>query len=338
MEQCVCNPAEVDGWRYIQWIGTYLGDCVRTPREITGFIFGLISVGVYFFALLPQMWMNYTRKSCGGFSVGLLILWTIGDCANYAGTIITNQLASQKFVGGYFLLVDIIMCIQFWWYDHARPAMIARKRLASGAQDEATRLLADGSHRRYDEEVDITGGSSTPEVTEASSATQRQNNAIVSPSTLKTVIVTGMAIAICTDSAYGAQFPTSFTVLAGTADNAVPLCDAAPALSQYVVYIGTLLAWFSGTLYIASRIPQIMVNHRNRSTDGVSLSLFALTLLGNLSYGLAIIVRGFVVDAHFFSSILPYLVGSIGVIIFDVIIFAQAYIYAKPNSRTVAQS
>ncbi|KAJ3279907.1 PQ loop repeat-containing protein 2 [Borealophlyctis nickersoniae] len=108
-----------------------------------------------------------------------------------------------------------------------------------------------------------------------------------------------------------------------------PLCDAIPELSSMTVTLGSILAWVSGTLYFFSRIPQILENHRNRSTEALSLALFFYTILGNLTYGLSIMLRLPKIDAAFFSSVLPYIIGSIGILVFDLVILGQAVSYGQ---------
>ncbi|KFP22321.1 Lysosomal amino acid transporter 1, partial [Egretta garzetta] len=52
--------------------------------------------------------------------------------------------------------------------------------------------------------------------------------------------------------------------------------------------IGFTIGSVSSVLYLCSRIPQIYTNYKRKSTIGVSYSLFALVMLGNLLYGLSL--------------------------------------------------
>ncbi|KFQ39248.1 Lysosomal amino acid transporter 1, partial [Mesitornis unicolor] len=52
--------------------------------------------------------------------------------------------------------------------------------------------------------------------------------------------------------------------------------------------IGFTIGSISSVLYLCSRIPQIYTNYKRQSTVGVSYSLFALVMLGNLLYGLSV--------------------------------------------------
>ncbi|KFQ89188.1 Lysosomal amino acid transporter 1, partial [Phoenicopterus ruber ruber] len=52
--------------------------------------------------------------------------------------------------------------------------------------------------------------------------------------------------------------------------------------------VGFTIGSVSSVLYLCSRVPQIYTNVRVKSTVGVSYSLFALVMLGNLLYGLSV--------------------------------------------------
>jgi hypothetical protein len=63
---------------------------------------------------------------------------------------------------------------------------------------------------------------------------------------------------------------------------AAPLTDSDndfPWLPQF-------LGWTSAILYVGSRIPQILKNYRERSTEGLSVGMFLCAVLGNLLFTL----------------------------------------------------
>ncbi|XP_054078486.1 lysosomal amino acid transporter 1 homolog isoform X2 [Rissa tridactyla] len=102
--------------------------------------------------------------------------------------------------------------------------------------------------------------------------------------------------------------------------------------------IGFTIGSVSSVLYLCSRLPQIYTNYKRKSTIGVSYSLFALVMLGNLLYGLSVLLKnpepgqgeGVYVLHH-----LPWLVGSLGVLSLDVVISFQflAYRRGRPSTR-----
>ena len=63
-----------------------------------------------------------------------------------------------------------------------------------------------------------------------------------------------------------------------------PSQDTAPRLNFWGQFFGYLCAAF----YLGSRIPQLLLNHRRRSTEGVSILFFIFCCIGNVTYALSI--------------------------------------------------
>ncbi|KAJ3109416.1 hypothetical protein HDU97_006661 [Phlyctochytrium planicorne] len=107
------------------------------------------------------------------------------------------------------------------------------------------------------------------------------------------------------------------------------LCNERLPVGDIAIILGSLAAWCSGLLYFFSRIPQIQENARKRSVEGLSLGLFVFTLGGNFTYGLSILLRSPKMDWAFVRSDLPYVLGSIGVLTFDIVILSQAAYFGE---------
>lgn len=78
-----------------------------------------------------------------------------------------------------------------------------------------------------------------------------------------------------------------------------------------------------------SRIPQIIHNFQRQSVEGLSVSMFVLAAAGNSTYVLSILTRS--LDPAFLMNSLPFLVGSGGTLLFDLIIFAQHRLLSKQH-------
>lgn len=95
-----------------------------------------------------------------------------------------------------------------------------------------------------------------------------------------------------------------------------------------IVWIGRVFAWTCTSLYLMSRIPQLLKNRRRQSVEGLSASLFAFAVCGNLTYASSILTHpGQTVDS--LLEAMPYLIGSAGTLIFDFSIFCQFLWYRK---------
>lgn len=108
--------------------------------------------------------------------------------------------------------------------------------------------------------------------------------------------------------------------------------------------LGQVFGYFCAILYLGSRVPQLLLNYRRKSTDGVSMLFFLFACIGNLTYVLSI----FAYEAHCSSKhgkcakgeaariygryILvnaSWLAGSLGTLFLDMGIFAQFFMYRE---------
>lgn len=76
----------------------------------------------------------------------------------------------------------------------------------------------------------------------------------------------------------------------------------------------------------SARIPQIIKNYREKSCEGLALLFFLLSLTGNFTYGAS--VMSYSQDLDYFLRALPWLLGSLGTMVEDCIIFVQFRIYS----------
>jgi len=80
--------------------------------------------------------------------------------------------------------------------------------------------------------------------------------------------------------------------------------------------IGRVFAWICCAFYLSSRIPQILENHRRKSTQGINIALFTAALCGNFCYTVGILSNPLAHDPaerrDFLLNAFPYLLGSAG--------------------------
>nr|XP_031320077.1 lysosomal amino acid transporter 1 homolog isoform X1 [Camelus dromedarius]XP_031320078.1 lysosomal amino acid transporter 1 homolog isoform X1 [Camelus dromedarius]XP_031320079.1 lysosomal amino acid transporter 1 homolog isoform X1 [Camelus dromedarius]XP_031320080.1 lysosomal amino acid transporter 1 homolog isoform X1 [Camelus dromedarius]XP_031320081.1 lysosomal amino acid transporter 1 homolog isoform X1 [Camelus dromedarius]XP_031320082.1 lysosomal amino acid transporter 1 homolog is len=105
--------------------------------------------------------------------------------------------------------------------------------------------------------------------------------------------------------------------------------------------IGFVIGSISSVLYLFSRLPQIRTNFLRKSTQGISYSLFALVMLGNTLYGLSVLLKNPEVgqsEGSYLLHHLPWLVGSLGVLLLDTIISIQFLLYRDAATSSERQS
>ncbi|PGH07299.1 hypothetical protein GX51_01843 [Blastomyces parvus] len=107
---------------------------------------------------------------------------------------------------------------------------------------------------------------------------------------------------------------------------------------------GQIFGYLCATLYLGSRIPQLLLNFKRRSTEGVSLLFFLFACVGNLTYVLSIFAysphcqgehglcrpgeQG-AIYAKYIMVNASWLLGSLGTLILDLGIFAQFILYRE---------
>lgn len=104
--------------------------------------------------------------------------------------------------------------------------------------------------------------------------------------------------------------------------------------------IGFVIGSISSVLYLFSRLPQIHTNFLRKSTQGISYSLFALVMLGNTLYGLSVLLKNpeeGQSEGSYVLHHLPWLVGSLGVLLLDAIISIQFLVYRNATSSAEHQ-
>lgn len=128
-----------------------------------------------------------------------------------------------------------------------------------------------------------------------------------------------------------------------------PSTEEIPQSLRFDIW-GQIFGYLCAVLYLGSRIPQLLLNYRRKSTEGVSLLFFLFACIGNLTYVLSIFAyeppcariaslngsgsNGWCEDGEWSESYGRYillnaswLIGSAGTLILDLMIFGQFWIY-----------
>ncbi|KJE95609.1 hypothetical protein CAOG_08934 [Capsaspora owczarzaki ATCC 30864] len=100
--------------------------------------------------------------------------------------------------------------------------------------------------------------------------------------------------------------------------------------------IGYALGCISATLYLCSRVPQILKNYHRKSVGGLSFAMFLMAVLGNVTYAMGVFMYN--TDGDFLIDKLPWLVGSVGTVCFDCTIFIQFVLYGRHFDHDVEQT
>ncbi|KAF8474884.1 PQ loop repeat-domain-containing protein [Kalaharituber pfeilii] len=293
-----------------------------STREALSGIAGSISLASWILLLVPQLVENFKNGNADGISTAFLLTWLVGDISNLIGSIWARLLPTVIALAVYFCFADFVLLTQVLYYNRlskSRPSATAARRHSHTRRHNAAPQPSDGPTQPLLPRRDSI---STQSITYRRQSFQRRRDSLSAvlekrPST--SAVVTRNAVAIVG------------TCLAGTLGWLVAWKTGAWSAPNGDVrgrpqaYGAEILGYISAALYLGARIPQIIQNYRKQSCEGLSVLFFMLSLLGNLTYGAGILFHS--TEQAYVVDNLPWLLGSLGTMVEDVIIFCQFRLY-----------
>jgi len=317
-------------------------------------------------AQAPQFMLNCKLGRAKGLSLCFLLEWLTGDTLNLAGAFLTGQVGTAISTAVLFVGMDMMLASQYLLLE--RPCI---KNYHSDDDDDDEEEEENG----YGDELDNPLLSPDQKLPSRPPPTRALYSVFLPVVLLSSLLVGSLglygggvsggsgggsgsssggggggggmttlmevALARGAHGAHGARGEggsvrgggrSLLAIGSGSGSGSAPLpfkphsCDAAPSPSL----VGQILSWASCTIYLLSRIPQIIKNWRRQSVEGLSPILFACAVLGNTTYALGIVVKG-----QRLLGALPFLIGSVGTLCFDMTILSQFCLYRgnKPKKR-----
>ncbi|KAL4760774.1 PQ-loop repeat-containing protein [Aspergillus foveolatus] len=311
------------------------GDFVPlTPREAASGLLGSISLTCWIFLLVPQLIENYRNGNAEAISLLFLFVWFVGDITNLAGSAWAGLVPVVVAIAVYFCIADGVLIGQCLYYRarNSRGAAAHFCESSSATPEPTTPLLGrrysdalldgDGSRRRRGSRPSYSAvnGSQQAQLPDDTLAKLVEENRIGQGAYVKNF---SSVLAICVIGMAGWTVAWQTGVwrpapLGGTSGGV----DMAPGAQ--------VLGYISAVCYLGARLPQIYKNYCDKSCEGLSLLFFILSLMGNLTYGAGILCHS--TEKNYFLTNLPWLIGSLGTMVEDVIIFAQFRLYAVQDS------
>ncbi|MCJ1243419.1 hypothetical protein MMC30_000616 [Trapelia coarctata] len=291
-------------------------------HEALSGIFGSISLASWVFLLVPQLIENYREGSAEGISLAFLAVWFIGDLANFFGAVWAGLVPTVIALAVYFCFADAVLITQCLYYNfiNARKAARPEALPANGAaSDDPHQPLL----RRSSDNIGLPGSRRR-----SSASTKRRDSVLPSP----------LPVIPESETSSKAWFRNALSIilvcLAGSLGwfiawkvGAWQPTPTDPDMSDHPALGAEILGYASAVAYLGARIPQIVKNYRERSCEGLSLLFFMLSLLGNATYGAGILFH--LLEKQYILTNLPWLIGSLGTMAEDTIIFIQFHLYAK---------
>jgi uncharacterized protein with PQ loop repeat len=273
--------------------------------------FGYSSIFCWFIVFVPQVYKNYKTKNASSVSMTFLLLWLVGDILNLIGAFIEGLLFTTILQGLYFAVADLLLMFQIW---HYKPIQLPK--------DET-----------FDLEVNsyLLSSSTINSIHTKKSNLQEPKFNMRKFLVISSSLIAGLVLFIVllvnlsnsNNSTQKAQFSTE--KLKNPEFN-----EKSP--------IAQTLGWLSAFLYWGSRVPQILKNHKRKSVEGLSMSMFFFCILGNFTFAASVFAHSS--DINYIIKNLPWLLASGGTAFVDFIIFGQFYIYSKKfkNNQLISET
>ena len=321
------------------------------------------------------------------------MVWLLGDVFNILGAVLQGVLPTMTILAVYYTLADMVLLGQCFYYrgftlsdTPAKPALslqvdeeateespllASADRMNSSARltpadADYPRRSSISSFRSHLTSVDGTHLSLATPLLPLAMPSDPPTAAMLKPqSSLQTTIYNISALLlVCAAGVFGWWLSTS-----GSRRQAHRRHDTSPfdpiifsilVIEQldpleeiYFDKWGQIFGYLCAVLYLGSRVPQLLLNYRRKSTEGVSMLFFLFACVGNLTYVMSIAAyepgcaRAQGVDSigggigkgdcrqgewreeyrRYILVNASWLVGSAGTLLLDLGIFAQFWVY-----------
>ncbi|TEY73225.1 hypothetical protein BOTCAL_0081g00160 [Botryotinia calthae] len=301
-------------------------------QEALSGIFGSVSLATWIFLLVPQLILNYRSQSADGVSLAFLTVWFIGDVTNLAGAIWADLVPTVTVLAIYFCIADFVLISQCLYYNKINAQK--RQETESNAPTEEDPLIA---RRRSNSNIGLPG--SHRRRSSAMSGSQHHEDTLTkileeddSPDANAWVKNIASILLVIAAGTAGWAIAWRSGVWTPTPENGGDV----PKTNDVAVG-AEVLGYFSAICYLgllSARIPQILKNYKEKSCDGLALLFFLLSLMGNLTYGAGILFHS--LEKEYLIINTPWLIGSLGTIVEDAVIFLQFRMYAPKPTSTAA--
>lgn len=345
-------------------------------------LFSSISIACWVVVFSPQIIENFRRGSADGLSLLFLVVWLAGDVFNILGAVLQGVLPTMIILAVYYTLADIVLLCQCFYYrgftlsDQVPQKQVSppqngqvqeQRTSQSSHQTETTPLLPapptrhDAHHLRRHPPNRRTSLASISSIRSRFSHIDGTHLSPAMPfvqppkpsvrtvskpsTTLQKLIWNAFAIALVCAAGVLGWYVSVRSTTRHKRDSEKPPRQPEPL---HFDVLGQVFGYLCAALYLGSRIPQLLLNWRRKSTEGVSLLFFLFACIGNLTYVLSIFAYSPVCagkegrcrpgeQQRLYGKYLlvnaSWLLGSLGTLFLDLGIFAQFVLYREKEDE-----
>ncbi|XP_076888421.1 vacuolar lysine transporter YPQ1-like [Bidens hawaiensis] len=352
----------------IGWVDKYFKDCLCNLSDEISFGLGIASLVCWGVAEIPQIITNFRTKSSHGVSLLLLLTWIAGDIFNLVGCLLEPAtLPTQYYTAALYTISTIILVLQSLYYDHIYTWFKSRKADANAnANTEVEEVKRPLRPHSFEEPRGLSSrgyairstsprqdyfftsarsmaGSATPPNRSylwtprsgpASAMVVEDDSSSEDESAVQIPKPATQPKPIPRSAGYGAFLATSLNLPSHT--KALMQVYVGRKLLQEgggssTVY-GQWLGWMMAAIYMGGRIPQIVLNIKRGSVEGLNPLMFIFALIANATYVGSILVRS--TEWSKIKANLPWLLDAAVCVALDLFIIMQYVYYRYMRRRT----
>lgn len=353
------------------------GNYALDIEAISG-ICGSISIACWVVVFSPQIIENFRRSSAEGLSIEFIIIWLAGDVFNILGAVLQGVLPTMIILAIYYTFADIILLGQCFYYRGFTLRDPRPDKAVDTEQDvptERTPLVVNGDASRpppnaadvepgrtrsrssFRERFASLDGTYLSPATPMHSQPKDANVAdAMRPSQprswTKAIAFNGTVILLVVLAGIAGYFLSPTTPPTDGHHDQTEADEQAVAL-RFSLW-GQIFGYICAVLYLGSRIPQLLLNYRRKSTEGLNALFFLFACIGNLTYVLSILAYEPICSQHrhghwresrchpgeaqavYWRYVLvnaSWLLGSLGTLFLDFAVFVQFFLYREKTGK-----
>ncbi len=277
---------------------------------------------------------------------------------DFQGAVMQGVLPTMIILAIYYTIADFVLLGQCFYYrgftlsDHVPPPspQVKPRRRAADPPTERTRLLANQGAANGDTIAHYERRNSSDWTHLSPAVPLVVDTPPPPPTKLQVVGFNLMAIVmVCAAGVVGWYLSRLRGASHSGSDDTPKSGGDAPLEFNE---LGQIFGWLCAVLYLGSRLPQLLLNWRRKSTEGVSMLFFMFACLGNLTYVLSILAYDPVCAGdesatgpecvpgeaarlywRYILVNLSWIVGSLGTLLLDMGIFVQYFMYNKEGEE-----
>jgi solute carrier family 66 (lysosomal lysine-arginine transporter), member 1 len=287
------------------------------------------------------------------------VVWLLGDLFNILGAVLQGVLPTMIILALYYTLADIVLVAQVFYYrgftlsdkiekaeEEPQVEEPLLSRTDSGIDspnipryDHRTRRRSLSELGRRLSNVDGTHLSPATPLLDAPKANEAPAVQNMRPTTTFQTFLFNLfsILLVCGAGVLGWWIGQRSKHARHVEDDSTPL-------PEFDV-LGQIFGYLCAVLYLGSRVPQLLLNFRRKSTEGVSLLFFLFACIGNMTYVMSIFAYSPICNhpghckvgeaASIYGRYIlvnaSWIVGSAGTLLLDLAIFWQFFLYKKDD-------